>query len=276
MKLLRMITMIFLTMLLVSDTTMMNAQIRTGTYKLVFSDEFNQKNGSQPDTTKWSRCPRTQAIGARWISDVKETVFIRNGKLICRAIPNTVAPEDTAAMLTGAVYSKNKFAFQYGKVMVRLRTNLLPGNFPAAWMGGITLPQNRPNWYGEIDIFESFGTKKESNHNIHSELTIKNRHHQQKNNFRKAVNVHRWHIYGIEWDREKVIWYVDGVKVGEYAKSEDPQLLSKGQWTFDRPFYLLLNQSVGDGSHGLVPDVTKTYETQFDWIRVYQNTHTNE
>ena len=266
---------VFLFATLASDSMLTLAVPNSGDdYQLVFSDEFNQEDYSRPDSSKWSVPPRANSTWSRWISTSPNVAFIYNGHLVCRAIPNRELEKDTAVMLTGAVYSKNKFAFQYGKVEVRLRTNLLPGNFPAVWMGG--MPQLPVNLYGEIDIFESFGQKRESNHNIHSELTVKNRNHQQRNSFRKSVSINRWHIYGIEWSANKVVWYIDRIKVGEYLKSADEQLLSKGQWTFDRPFYLLLNQSVGDGSHGLVPDTTKTYETHFDWIRVYQKTRAND
>ena len=35
-------------------------------------------------------------------------------------------------------------------------------------------------------------------------------------------------------------------------------------------FYLILNQSVGNGAWAANADVNHTYETTFDWIRVYQ------
>jgi beta-glucanase (GH16 family) len=261
-----MMTMTSLVVLLVSDTTMMNAQVRTGTYKLVFSDEFNQKNGSQPDSTKWSRCPRTQAMWARWISDAKETVFIRNGKLICRAIPNTVAPEDTAAMLTGAIRSKGKFAFQYGKVEVRLRTNLTEGNFPAAWMR----PENdgNPLRYGEFDIFEAFGADGIARQTVHSHRSAILKK-EKETAFTNKVSINKWHVYGLEWTPAYVLLTIDGRTVGIYQKSTDKAKLADGQWTFDRPFFIILNQSVGTKTWH-TPDITKVYETQFDWIRVYQ------
>ena len=62
----------------------------------------------------------------------------------------------------------------------------------------------------------------------------------------------------------------DGKLVGIYYKSSDKELLQKHQWTFDDKFFILLNQSVGNGAHGMIPDITKIYETKFDWIRVYQ------
>ena len=45
----------------------------------------------------------------------------------------------------------------------------------------------------------------------------------------------------------------------------------EGQWTFDRPFHIIMNQSVGDNSNPyFMVDTNQIYETQFDWIRVYQ------
>ena len=66
-------------------------------------------------------------------------------------------------------------------------------------------------------------------------------------------------------------WYVDGQKVFSYAKlKNNANALSRGQWPFDAPFYIILNQSVGNGGYAANPDTGHTYETLFDWVRVYQ------
>ena len=57
-----------------------------------------------------------------------------------------------------------------------------------------------------------------------------------------------------------------------YTKSTDSYALDNGQWPFDAEFYLILNQSVGDGSWAANADTSHTYETLFDWVRVYQPT----
>ena len=48
-------------------------------YVLVFSDEFNLPNGSQPDSAKWSRCQRYDSQWNRWITSSKDVVFIKDG-----------------------------------------------------------------------------------------------------------------------------------------------------------------------------------------------------
>ena len=83
-------------------------------YKLIFSDEFNQADGSQPDSMKWTICKRYNSMWNRWISNSKDVVYIKDGKLVCRAIPNNSEPNDTAKMLTGAIESIGKFSFKYG------------------------------------------------------------------------------------------------------------------------------------------------------------------
>lgn len=238
-------------------------------YRLVFCDEFNLPNGSQPDSSKWSRCKRNDSQWNRWISDSKDVVYIKDGKLVCRAIPNRKESNDTAQMLTGAIWTKDKYSFKYGRLLVRMKTNIHQGNFPAVWLGR-QQPIGHKAPYGEIDVVEMFGNKRQSNHNIHTQLTIDNPRHGLRNSFSHNVDVSKWHVYGIEWTPEYVQWTVDSEVVGVFFKSKDETLLQKHQWTFDDRFFILVNQSVGNGAHGMVPDVNYVYETQFDWVRVYQ------
>ncbi len=251
-----------------SDTFVAKGQnVEDREWKLVFSDEFNQKNGSQPDPTKWSRHDRYKGTWSRWISNSPKVVYIKNGSLVCKAIPNVSEPQDTARMLTGAINTRGKFEFQYGKVEVRMKTNRKQGNFPAAWLA----KNNHFDQYGEIDIVESFGDRVSASHAIHSRLTYSHANHGQKNIFKSSdVNAAKWHVYGVIWTEKDVRWEIDGKTVAFFEKTTDKSLLEKGQWTFDFPFYLILNQSVGNGEYGNYGNTNQIYETHFDWIRVYQ------
>ena len=46
--------------------------------------------------------------------------------------------------------------------------------------------------------------------------------------------------------------------------------MNQGQWPFDKEFYIILNQSVGNGSWAQNADITHTYQMDVDWVRVYQ------
>ena len=246
-----------------------------GAYQLVFADEFDLPDGSRPDPAHWRVSTRRHGVWNRWISDSPEVAFIEDGNLVCRAIPNADTAADDIPMLTGSVETQDLFSFTYGKVEVRLRTNPYQGNFPAAWMMPQPPCETWPN-AGEIDIFEAIDAQNTSYHTIHShwsyDLGQKN---NPKSSFTKNVNVEEWHTYGMEWQEDSLTFTVDGQTVGIYPRSTDEAVLAQGQWPFTHPFYIILNQSVGNGSWAKEADTNHVYETRFDYVRVYQKAGTD-
>ena len=237
---------------------------------LVFSDEFNAEDYSQPVDDKWMRCQRYGATWNRWLSDSEEVIYLEDGDLVARAIPNPDKENDPVDMITGGIKSMGKFGFTYGYVEARIYNNLWRGNFPAFWM----MPEDQSAGWpdcGEIDIWEVIDTENRSYHTIHSnwtyDLGYKN---NPQSSFNTSCSYDRYHTYGLAWDATTLIWYLDGKEVGRYAKSTNQSNLNQGQWPFDKHFHLILNQSVGNGSWAANADITHTYETRFDWVRVYQ------
>lgn len=122
-------------------------------WQLVFSDEFNAADGTQPASQWWSRCMRQGATWNRWLSDREEVVYIEDGKLVTRAIPNPDTSVDNVPMITGGIWSSGKFGFTYGRIEGRIKTSGWKGNFPAFWM----MPEDQSGGWpndGEIDIWE--------------------------------------------------------------------------------------------------------------------------
>jgi len=233
-------------------------------YSLIFEDDFN--NGTTPDTNYWSVPPRNPYRWSRLISDNPAVAYIMEGKLICKAIPTPTSVSDTSKIITGAVSTKGKFDFTYGKVIVRMRTNNVEGNFPAAWLiptdGG-----GNPYRYGEIDIFETFGCDGIAHQTIHNHRSFVGLEKAHYNN--EKIDIHQWHEYGVEWTPSFIRLTIDDKETAYLEKSKNAKELEEGQWTFDRPFYIILNQSVGEkGWHEPLPQTE--YYTEFDWIRVYQ------
>lgn len=243
-------------------------------YTLVFCDEFDQPDGSRPDPARWQSSTRRGSTWNRFISDSPEVAFIRDGALVCRAIKNPDTVFDAVPMITGAMETRGLFSFTYGKVEVRLRTVPHTGSFPAAWMMPQPPCDSWPN-AGEIDIFESIDAQNTAYHTVHSHWTydLGNKNNPQSS-FTSSVDIGSWHVYGILWDEERISWTVDGNVVGTYKKSATQSTLERGQWPFEHDFYLILNQSVGDGSWAAKPDEAFTYETLFDYVRVYQKVPT--
>ena len=251
----------------------------TGNYKLVMSDEFNGEDGTQPNSKIWSYCSREHPTWKRFVAQSAEgkakTAFIQDGKLVTRCIPNTLKGEGNVEMVSGAIESSGKVKIKYGYIESRLRTTAHTGNFPAFWM----MPQdNSAGWpnAGEIDIFEQIDNEDKSYHTIHSHWAngsadggLGNSGKPQKS-ASSATTTGDYHVYAINWSEKVIKWFVNGKQVFSYAKSTNQADLDKLQWPFDKPFYLILNQSVGNGSWAKPCDPTFTYETVFDYVRVYQ------
>jgi len=239
-------------------------------WQLVFSDEFNAEDMSQPVAEKWMRCQRQGATWNRWLSDSKEVIYLQGGDLVARAIPNPDQESDPIPMITGGIKSDGLFAFTYGYVEARIKSNPCTGNFPAFWM----MPEDRSAGWpdcGEIDIWETIDAQERSWHTVHSNWTYDlGNTNNPKSSFNVYTSHDRYHTYGLKWDATTLIWYVDGKEVGRYAKSTNQSQLNQGQWPFDKHFHVILNQSVGNNAWAADADVTHTYETRFDWVRVYQ------
>lgn len=233
-------------------------------YVLVFSDEFNKPDGTLPDSEVWTPCTRRPKVTwARFLSNSPKVAFIQDGNLVLRAIPNPDRLIDDVDMLTGGINSSQKFAFRYGRVECRALVNPFVGNFPAIWM----MPKTALAWPkgGEIDIFEQINTEQKAYSTVHSAWTKS--HPDETHSGNVNLPMDRFHIYALEWEKDVLTFFADGKQVYQYKKQND----SQEQWPFDKSdFYLILNQSVGDGAWAKMPDVMHTYEMRIDWIRVYQ------
>lgn len=248
-------------------------------YIPLFIEEFNGEDGSQPDSRYWKRSQRFPVTWARWISKAKEVVFIKDNELVCRAIAtpdSEKAKGETEPMITGAIESRGMIDFKYGKVEGRVLTNPHKGNFPAFWMMPSVSVKGWP-WEGEIDIWEHIDAQSSTVHTIHTNWTynLGKKNDPPYSHTHGNVDMNRYHTYGIEWTPTTIKWTLDGKVVHTYTKHSSSEALAQGQWPFDRKFYLILNQSVGNGSWAASPDLSHTYETRFDWVRVYQTKEQN-
>ena len=247
-------------------------------YLPVFTDEFEGEDRTQPNDEHWSRTVRRRATWNRFCSNDTAVVFLHNGELVCRALatPARLAGEETQPYITGGVKSQGKFSFRYGRAEARLFTHPHRGNFPAFWM----MPQdNSKGWpnAGEIDIWEQINEESVSYHTLHSHWTYDLKHKSDPTSAVQGRNIDYtcYHTFSVEWTPTLITWYVDGEKVGSAPKSTNADALANGQWPYTAPFYLILNQSVGDGSWAGRPDPAFVYETRFDWVRVYQTAEQN-
>ena len=244
----------------VRDAETKNAQL------LSFSEEFD--GTGEPTSQWWKRTERQGATWNRWCSNSPLVVYQQDGALHCRAIPNPDRNSDNVPMITGGVKTQGKFDFQWGRVEARIKTIPHRGTFPAFWMMPADNSKGWPN-AGEIDIWETIDNGDVAYGTVHTNWTYNLNKGGNGGNM-GGIDYSLWHVYAVEWNATSITWYVDGQKMWTYNKSTDQNALNNGQWPFDAPFYIILNQSVGNGSWAAPADESFTYETLFDWVRVYQ------
>jgi beta-glucanase (GH16 family) len=77
-----------------------------------------------------------------------------------------------------------------------------------------------------------------------------------------------FHTYGVEWDRNRITWSVDG---HVYHADRRASHGAGRKWVFDHDFYLVLNLAVGGVWPGPVPKSTQfPVRMLTDWVRVYE------
>lgn len=165
---------------------------------------------------------------------------------------------------SGRVESKNKFSFQNGRMAVRAKANDSKGIWPAIWM----LAQDETG-HDEIDVLEHLGQDAwgawTTNHYGILGSTKGSDGHQA---FSPVAWSQEFHVYEVEWDPERITWFIDGQQVFTTTKGKNVDGMHS------RPMFPILEVQVGDGWVGPV-DYSKQETKQdsdflIDWVRVYQ------
>ncbi len=147
------------------------------------------------------------------------------------------------------------FAFTYGVVEARIRFPDAAGVWPAVWLlsaDQTSLP--------EIDIVEWYGSRP----------TVLTSHvHARDDDERSSSRVETasrtplggtWHDVAVDWTRDRVVFYLDGVETG---RVDDPELVPQ------TPMYLIVNLAAG-GPAGPVDEEALPVEFLVDHVRVWQ------
>lgn len=186
---------------------------------------------------------------------------LRNGVLVITA--RKEGDKYTSTRITTA----GKKEFKYGYMEARAKLPVGKGIWPAFWMLGSNIGKVGWPLSGEIDILEYVGKEP---HFVYTSLHTKDSHGNTVNTRKTKIdNIEEgFHLYAINWTKEKIEFFVDDSLVYTFAPKDKPVEV----WPFDQPFYFLINMAVGGDFGG--PDVDDTIfpqEFQVDYIRVYKN-----
>ncbi len=239
---------------------------------LVFSDEFEalSLNSSTSRTETWRPVyywgDRTLAGNAEqqlyvdpsWNNLALDAHYVDGGVLSLTAFETPEQFLDEAGglpYLSGMISSEQSFSQQYGYFEMRARLPEGQGFWPAFWM----LPIDG-GWPPELDIMEVLGHDTDTLYNtVHSNET------GSKTMIGGATTVADmsagFHTYGVDWQKDTITFYFDGVEVFETATPDD----------MHEPMYLLANLAVGGYWPGN-PDASTTFPSsmEIDYIRAYQ------
>lgn len=239
------------------------------TYKLIWSDEFNDKT---LDQSKWVVETGDHGAGNaenQIYTSREKNVRLEDNKLIIEAHKEDFETFNyTSAKLT----TFGKLDLQYGKISVRAKIPAGKGSWPAIWM----LPnafRNGEKWpgCGEIDIMEHVGRDEDM---MHFSLHTGAYNHKLKNQLtyfeRFSSITNRFAEYTMLWDGKSIEFLVDDVSYAKFVKGQEGMRTDKMGWPFDEPYYLILNLAVGGYWGGAVDDSIFPIKLEFDYVRVYK------
>ncbi|PKO33209.1 MAG: hypothetical protein CVU34_14360 [Betaproteobacteria bacterium HGW-Betaproteobacteria-7] len=256
-------------------------------YRLVFGDDFDDPDlgrinenatGGRPGAPAWRsryRHERRTAINQekqiymdpRFTGSTKQPLGVQpfaiaGGSLQIRAEradPEKLSPYIwNRAYTSGCITSELTHWQTYGYFEMRARLPRGKGFWPAFWL----LPK-RATWPPEIDVFEASGTRP---------YAIKHGAIERPRVATSAAGMwidgiidssDGFHIYGLEWTRDNIVFFIDGSKSFEY-----------GPHGIHEDMYLLANLALGSHDPNWIPNPDQTtpfpglYE--IDYIRAYQ------
>lgn len=261
------------------------AEPPTNAWQLTFEDSFE---GESLDGSKWS-------IGYPWgrftgwtkeyIAD--ECVRVQDGRLHLTYRKGA----EKHPHLSGAIHSRGKFAQRHGYFEASIRFPSGAGLHGGFWM--LAQPPDPGSkvhlWPPEIDIVELVGkTDPKAFNNVRKPfftahwLPVDG---DKQDGVTRDVGfdcTEKFHIYGLEWNNERLVWYVDGREVfrrsvaeGHGAKLKSLHLRAKSEdgkeWDISaQPFFLLLNLHVGNWLAGEPDAESVGREMVVDWVKAYR------
>lgn len=230
--------------------------------KLIWEENFN---GNELNEANWNYqlgdgCPEI----CGWGNNEKQVYTKTNHKLENGYLTITAKKVDSFYTSTRITTKGNK-EFQYGRIEARAKLPVGQGLWPAFWMLGANISEVGWPKSGEIDILEYVGKEPNTIYtSLHTQDSFGNTLNTKKTVIKDIEK--GFHIYGIDWTKDKIDFYVDDKVVYTFA----PKDRSIEVWPFDQPFYIIVNLAVGGNFGGPeIDDSVFPQEFIIDYIKVY-------
>ena len=223
---------------------------------LKFNEDFTSFN-----TVKWSNYfpgnKRTHEENRELQLYSSKNVTVSNSLLTITAKRETnLYNSITYSYTSGLIQTAGKFSFTYGYVECRAKTTKGVGFWPTIWL----LPVDG-SWPPELDLLEQVGGVPDTNFmSVHWGSNNSNPYVQQT--YQGPDFTADFHTYGMDWQKNYVTFYVDGVARAYYVNRYNVP---------NKPMYLIINLAIG-GTATPPPNSSTTFPNTFqvDYVRVYQ------
>ena len=222
------------------------------------SDEFE---GGSLDTNKWVRNMRWWK-GRQPALFKAENVTVSDGQLLLtmrkEPVPEEFQAQGYRDYTSAAVHSLDRTCYGYFEVKAKPMNSAGSSSF---WFQ----QDAEPAWATEIDVFEiggkARGFESKYNMNLHVFRTPTEKRHWNVGGcwtapWRMADD---YHIYGLEWNREEILYYVDGAVV---------QKVKNTHW--HQPLYLTFDSETMPNWFGMPDDRDLPSTFRIEYVRAWK------
>jgi len=243
-----------------TDSLPLSHQSDTGVWTKYepMSDEFE---GGALDMQKWIR-NMSWWKGRQPALFKAENVTVEKGQLLLtmrkEAVPEEFAKQGYHDYTSAAVHSRNRTCYGYFEVQARPMNS---GGSSSFWFQQDTTP----GWSTEIDVFEIGGKARGHENKYHMNLHV----------FRTPAEKRHWsigadweapwrladdfHVYGLEWDKELIRYYVDGVLVRRVQNTH-----------WHQPLYLIFDSETMPKWFGMPDDQDLPSTFHIEYVRAWK------
>ena len=233
-------------------------------WTLSWSDEFD---GAALDRSKWTFDIGGHGWGnaeLQYYTDRPDNVRVAGGQLVIEARREAYGGK---AYTSARIKTAGLMEQMHGRFEARIKVARGQGIWPAFWMLGADIGKIGWPRAGEIDIMENIGKEPAIVHGtVHGPGYSGEHAFGAPSRLERGAYADDFHVFAVEWEPGEIRWYRDGI----HYHTAHPDLV-KGDWVFERPFFVLLNLAVGGHWPGN-PDGTTVLPQRMlvDWVRVYR------
>ena len=261
--------------------------------KCSFYDKFD---GTELDFTKWAyqNGDGSNYGNPGWGNQEDQGydpsgVIVENGilRLEARNERNSGKPYTSGKIVTANARAEddpgpnkgNKFSQKYGRFEAKIKlSKAIPGAWPAFWMMPVASEYGAWPRSGEIDIMEMVGaSRNQASSTVHFYAKYGtwdgNKYHGREHKFENddVADITQWHIYGLVWKPNEIIFIIDGKQMHKLNKTWANSFYEQTTSPYDKDFHLILNLATNGNFSGesKINPALLPVSLDIDWVRCY-------